>query len=61
VLRPGDLVVCNILGHRLEVGISTEFGTSSNGYSGKHVIPVDLSVTRNRDGSVAASCHSGDA
>jgi len=61
VLRPGDLVTCDILAHKLEVGVPIEFGTSSNGYGGKHVISVTLSVTHNRDGSVAASCHRDNA
>jgi hypothetical protein len=60
-LRPGDLVTCTILGHRLEQGIPLGYGTASNGYGGKNVTSVTLTVTRNRDGSVTASCHVGDA
>jgi hypothetical protein len=60
-LRPGDLVTCTILGHDLEDGVPIEYGTSSTGYGGKNVISVTLAVTRNRDGSVTASCHVGDA
>jgi hypothetical protein len=61
VLRPGDLVTCVILGRRLEVGIGTTYGTSSNGYGGKNVTSVTLSVTHRGDGSVAATCHRGTA
>lgn len=61
LLRVGDIVSCDILGHKLEVGVPTDSRTSSNGYGGKHVISVTLSVTHNRDGSVAASCHRGNA
>jgi len=61
VLRPADLVTCNIRGHELEDGVPIEYVTSSNGYGGKNVTSVTLSVTHNRDGSVTASCHVGDA
>jgi hypothetical protein len=61
VLRPGDLVTCTILGHRLAEGVPLAYGTASNGYGGKNVTSVTLAVTRNRDGSVTASCHVGDA
>jgi hypothetical protein len=60
-VRPGDLVTCTILGHKLEDGVPIEYGTSSNGYGGKNVTSVTLSVTHNHDGSVTASCHTGDA
>jgi len=60
-LRPGDLVTCTILGHKLEDGVPIEHLTSSNGYGGTGVTSVTLSVTYNRDGSVTASCHTGDA
>jgi hypothetical protein len=61
LLQPGDLVTCDILGHKLEIGVRTQFGTSSAGYGGKNVISVVLSVTHNRDGSVTASCRRGNA
>ena len=61
LLRPADLVTCDILGHKLEDGVPIEFGTSTAGYGGKNVTSVTLSVTHNRDGSVTASCHVGDA
>jgi hypothetical protein len=60
-LRPADLVTCDILGHKLEDGVPIEFGTSSEGYGGKNVISVTLSVTHNRDGSVTATCRRGNA
>jgi hypothetical protein len=56
VLRPADLVTCDLLGHKLETGVPIEFATSSTGYGGKNVTSVVLRVTRNRDGSVTASC-----
>jgi hypothetical protein len=61
VLRPADLVTCKILGHKLEDGVPIEYGTSSTGYGGANVTSVTLSVTHNRDGSVTASCHVGEA
>lgn len=61
VLRPADLVTCTILGHSLQDGVPIEYGTSSEGYGGANVTSVTLSVTHNRDGSVTASCHTGDA
>ena len=61
LLQPGDLVICDILGHKLENGVRTEFGTSSAGYGGKNATSVVLSVTHNPDGSVRASCHQGSA
>ena len=57
LLRPADVVTCDILGHKLEDGVPLQFGTSSTGYGGKNVTSVTLSVTHNRDGSVTASCH----
>src|SRR2546423_1840112 len=41
--------------------VPIDYGTSSTGYGGKNVTSVTLSVTHNRDGSVSASCHVGDA
>jgi hypothetical protein len=61
VLRPGDLVTCKILGHRLEDGVPLGYVTSKGGYGGKNVTPVTLSVTHHGDGSVSASCHVGDS
>jgi hypothetical protein len=62
VLRPADLVTCDILGHQLEVGVPIESGTgpASTGYGGANVVTVTLSVARRPDGSVSATCHRGD-
>ena len=60
-LRPGDLVTCDVLGHKLEDGVPIQFGTSSSGYGGKNVTSVTLRVTHNHDGSVTATCHTGGA
>lgn len=63
-LRTADLVTCEILGHRLEVGVPEGSGPGSsatNGYGGANVTTVTLTIVRNRDGSVSASCHRGRA
>ena len=58
VLRPSDLVTCDILGHRLSLGVPTQPGpSSSTGYGGTNAASVTLAVALRRDGSVAASCH----
>lgn len=60
VLRPTDLVTCDILGHHLEVGVPTLTGQpASTGFGGANVISVTLAVTRNASGSVTASCKRG--
>ena len=60
VLRPSDLVTCAILGHHLALGVPTEIGpSSSTGYGGTNVVSVTLAVALHRDGSVAATCHTG--
>jgi hypothetical protein len=59
VLRPGDLVTCHILGHKLEAGVPIAYGTGGVGWGGKDVVPVTLNVTRHPDGSVTARCHTG--
>jgi hypothetical protein len=41
--------------------VPTEFLTSSTGYDGKNMTSVTLSVTRNRDDSVTARCHTGNS
>jgi hypothetical protein len=57
-LRPSDLVTCEILGHRLQMGVPSNVGgQSSTGYGGSDVVSVTLVATRHRDGSVAADCH----
>ena len=56
-LRPGDLVICEIRGRRLETGVPIEVEQgSSTGYGGVGVKTVTLTVMRHRDGSVTASC-----
>lgn len=60
VLRPGDLVTCDIRGHHLALGVPTETGPgASTGYNGVNVVSVTLTVAQHRDGSVSASCHTG--
>jgi hypothetical protein len=60
VLRPADLVTCDILGHHLEIGVPIESGPgASMGWGGANVISVTLSVAHRPDGSVDASCHRG--
>jgi hypothetical protein len=57
VLRPADLVTCDIGGHHLELGVPTVSGhPASTGFKGKNVVGVNLEVTRNADGSVTAAC-----
>lgn len=56
-LRPGDLVACTILHHRLQLGIPDTIGSiGSTGIGGGDVVSVTLSARRSADGSVAASC-----
>jgi hypothetical protein len=58
VLRPSDLVTCDILGHHLALGVPTQTGpSSSSGYGVTNVVYVTLAVALRRDGSVTASCH----
>jgi hypothetical protein len=60
VLRPADLVTCDILGYQLALGVPTQTGPpSSSGYGVTNVVYVTLAVALRRDGSVSASCHSG--
>ncbi len=58
VLRPSDLVTCDILGHRLALGVPTRIGDppSSFGYNGSNR-SFTLAVALHQDGSVTASCH----
>src|SRR5690348_14905787 len=61
-LRPGDLLVCKILHHRVRLGIPATFGPiGSAGVGGKDVVSVTLSGTRHADGSVTASCQRGSS
>jgi hypothetical protein len=74
-LRPGDLIVCTILHHRLELPIPQRqdpIGKTGVRFGGKLVevgnspnetiknaVNVTLSRTRNANGSITASCHRG--
>lgn len=61
VLRAADLVICTILGHHLQTGVPIEVGPpASTSFGGANVTAVTLSVARHRDGSVSASCHTGN-
>ena len=61
-LRPGDILICRILNHRLQLGIPTGFGSiGSAGFGGKNVVAVTLTGARHADGSVTGSCHRGNA
>jgi hypothetical protein len=62
VLRAGDLLTCDILGHHLEAGVPSRSGEpSSVGISGNHIDIAILQVSRDRGGTVSASCHAGDS
>jgi hypothetical protein len=57
VLRPSDLVTCDIRGQHLELGVPSVIGHPwKTGYDGQNVTAVTLSLTRHADGSVTASC-----
>jgi hypothetical protein len=74
-LRPGDLIVCTILHHRLELPIPegrNPIGKTGVGFGGKlvevgnspnetlkDIVNVTLSGTRDANGSITASCHRG--
>lgn len=74
-LRRGDLIVCTILHHRLELPISGNqgpVGRTGVGFGGKYVevgnspevttvdvVHVSLGGTRNADGSITANCRRG--
>ena len=56
-LRPGDLLVCTIRGHKLELGVPDTIGPmGSMDWGGKYVRSVVLTGNRRGDGSVTASC-----
>ena len=60
-LRPGDLITCDIRGHRLAAGIPTRADVPTTvSYSGAHIVTVTLEVARDRDGTLLTSCHDGD-
>jgi hypothetical protein len=61
-LRPGDILVCRILHHRVQMGIPDTFGSiGSTGTGGKDVVSLTLTGTRKADGSVTARCHRGSS
>lgn len=56
-LRPGDEVVCRGHGRTIKGGVPIAFGAEAEaGYDGVGVKPLELKITRHRDGSVSASC-----
>jgi hypothetical protein len=60
VLRPADLVTCDIRGHHLALGVPNDTGPGASvGYGGGNIVSVTLTVTRHEDGSVRATCHTG--
>jgi hypothetical protein len=60
VLRPADLVTCDIRGHQLALGVPNNTGGGASvGYSGTNIVSVTLTVTDRRDGSVSAACRAG--
>jgi hypothetical protein len=64
VLRSADLVTCDILGRQLSTPVPDTTGpdaTVSTGFGGAGYASVVLSVARNVDGSVTASCHVGNS
>ena len=62
VLRPGDLLICKILHHRLQMGIPDSFGPiGSIGTGGRDVVRVNLTGRRKTDGSLTATCHRGNS
>jgi hypothetical protein len=61
-LRPGDILVCTILHHRVQMGIPDTFGSiGSTGVGGRDIVSVTLTGSRGADGSVTASCHHGSS
>jgi hypothetical protein len=61
-LRPGDILVCRILHHRVQMGIPDTLGSiGSTGVGGRDVVSMTLTGTRKADGSVTASCHRGSS
>ena len=62
VLRPADLVTCDIPGHHLALGVPTQTGgpSSTTGYfGGRKGAAVTVAVALRPDGSVSASCNVG--
>jgi hypothetical protein len=62
LLRPSDLVTCDIRGHHLEAGVPIRAGQpASTGYGGANIRSVFMRVTRDHDGDVTAECGDGNA
>lgn len=64
VLRSTDLVTCDILGRHLSTPVPDTTGPDARvsiGFGGAGYASVVLSVEHNRDGSVTARCHQGNA
>jgi hypothetical protein len=60
VLRPADLVTCDIRDHQFALGAPTDTGPgASTCYSGANIVSITLIVSHHSDGSVGASCHTG--
>jgi hypothetical protein len=62
VLRPADLVTCDIPGHHLALGVPTQTGgpaSTTRNFGGRKVVAVTVAVALRPDGSVSASCHLG--
>ncbi len=61
-LRPGDILACRILHHRVQMGIPDTFGSiGSTGTGGRDAVSLTLTGTRKADGSVTARCHRGSS
>jgi hypothetical protein len=59
VMRPGDVVTCDILDHRLKAHVPIKVGPGVRvRYNGLHIVSLILQVARHRDGTVTADCHS---
>jgi hypothetical protein len=56
-LRPGDLVVCQALRHRVQMGVPDSIGPIGSASAGN----LTLRSARHADGSITAICHRGDA
>ena len=61
-LRPGDVLVCGLPGHRgVELGIPARHGSLGSAGSGGPLGGATLTGTRHSDGSIVASCTTGTA
>jgi hypothetical protein len=62
LLRPADLITCDIRGHHLALGVPNSAGRGASvGYSGAKIASVTLTVIQRRDDSVSATCHAGSS